>query len=152
MMSVRAIDPLSGAPAGRLGDPPGHGPRPVWLLAILAIAVLAIVLALRPAPPGDAIKSELGKAASEMSGEVWPVPTPAVLTAMRRDFHGRDVSVEAIRSKQIAVTLRGLDRQTCLGAATKARRIDGPAVVTLEGYGSPEECRDRNDMTWRIMP
>jgi hypothetical protein len=34
----------------------------------------------------------------------------------------------------------------------QARRIDGLVVVNLEGYRSVADCRERNDMTWWLMP
>lgn len=127
-------------------------PRPVRLAALVPLVLAMALLLLRPASPGDVIRSDLQRAASETSREIWPVPSPAILAAVQRDFQGLDVSVEAIRSTQIAVTLHGLDRQTCIDAVSKVQRIEGPAVVTLDGYGSPDRCRDRNDMSWRIMP
>jgi hypothetical protein len=82
-------------------------------------------------------------------------PGPAVLAAMRRDFFGQDVSIATSpASSTITVILHGIDRETCVEAATKARRIevDGPVVVMLQGYRAPEDCGSLNTMTWWIMP
>lgn len=129
-------------------------PWTLWIVALAAAALLAhyeLVPLLQS--PGDAIRSELRAAASEMTAQILPDPNAAVIAAMRRDFHGQQVSIEAMGPRaQVAVTIHGLDRQACLDAETKVRRIEGAAVVTLEGYRRAEDCVGRNDMTWRIMP
>jgi hypothetical protein len=129
-------------------------PWTFWIVALAAAALLAhyeLVPLLQS--PGDEIRSELKSAASEMTAQILPDPNAAVLAAMRRDFHGQPVNIEAMGPRaQVAVTILGLDRQACLDAEMKTRRIEGPAVVTLEGYRLAEDCLGRNDMTWRIMP
>jgi len=72
---------------------------------------------------------------------------------MRRDFSEQDVTIATTPAASvIAVTLHGLDRAACAEAVSTLRRIDGPVVVRLQGYGAPESCSGRNDMTWWIMP
>jgi hypothetical protein len=53
---------------------------------------------------------------------------------------------------EVDVTVGNLDRRSCLEAESIARRIVGPVVVQLDGYGSVAACGDRNAMTWRILP
>lgn len=91
-------------------------PRTLWVLACFGAALLAgYQLFVLLQPPGDAIGSELEAAAAEMRTEMVPKPSPAVLAAMRRDFSGQDVSIATTpRSPVVAVTLHGLDRETCL--------------------------------------
>jgi hypothetical protein len=131
-------------------------PLTIYALALVGALLLAgHWLSILLESPGDTIRSELEAAAAEMGAQLVLKPGPGVLAAMRRDFSGQDVSIATIpTSSTIAVTLYGVDRETCVEAATKARRIevDGPVVVMLQGYGAPEECRGRNTMTWWIMP
>jgi hypothetical protein len=73
--------------------------------------------------------------------------------AMRRHFGETDVDVDASRIwPNVAVTIRGLDREACEAAALKVRRIEGPIVVNLDSPRAPADCRESNDMTWWIMP
>ena len=129
-------------------------PAAVWVLASLGAALLAgYQLFILLEPPGNAIRGELKAAAAETRTQLVLEPRPAVLAAMRRDFPGRDVSIATSEASSIiAVTLHGLDREACVDAAAKARWIDRPAVVMLQGYGAPEECGGLNDMTWWIFP
>jgi hypothetical protein len=131
-------------------------PWTVSVLACLGAAVLAgYRLFVLLEPPGDAIRRALEAAAAETHAQLMLEPSPAVLAAMRRHFSGQDVSIAttpAMPTPIIAVTLHGLDRAACVEAAAKARRIDGPVVVTLQGYGAPKDCGSRNEMTWLIMP
>lgn len=129
-------------------------PLAVWVLACIGAALLtAYRLFILLEPPGVAIRGELRAAASEMRTQLVLEPGPRVVAAMRRDFAGRDVSIATSPASSIlVVTLHDLDRGTCVDAVAKARRIDGQVVVLLQGYGSPEDCGSRNEMTWRIMP
>ena len=127
--------------------------RSPWLLAGFgALLLTGFPLFGFLASPGEVIRLELEAAAAEMSWQLVPTPSKAVLAAMRRDFHGREVSIAIASASTIAVTLAGLARDECIDAWAKTRRIEGPAVVVLEGYGSAQDCRSRNDMTWWIMP
>jgi hypothetical protein len=122
----------------------------VWIAAGLFMGYRSLIL-LRS--PTDAIRSELEAAAAEMGTQLVPAPTPALLAAMRRDFSEQDVTIATTPAASvIAVTLHGLDRAACAEAVSTLRRIDGPVVVRLQGYGADESCGDRNDMTWWIMP
>ena len=140
--------------AWNLGEQWRRIPWTVCVVACIGAALLAgyqrFVL---PESSADAMRSELKAAAAEMRTQLVLEPSPAVLAAMRRDFSGQDVSIaKTPASSIIAVTLHGVDRGACVEAAAKVRRIDGPVVVMLQGYGAPEDCGSRNDMTWWIMP
>jgi hypothetical protein len=129
-------------------------PRTVWALACIgAVLLAAYQLFILLQAPGDAIRRELQGAAAEMRTQVVLKASPAVMAAMRRHFSGQDVTIAtSAASSIISVTLHGLDREACVDAAAKARRIDGPVVVMLQGYHAPEDCGSRNKMTWWIMP
>lgn len=135
----------------------GQRRRSLWpiymLLFISAGLPTGYQLFLVLEPPGDAIRRELEAAADEMRNQLVPEPSPAVLAAMRRDFAGREVSIATIpASSIIAVTLYGLDHEACVDALVKARRIDGPVVVMLQGHRTVGDCGSRNEMTWWVMP
>jgi hypothetical protein len=118
-----------------------------------AVLVAGYRLSLLLESPSDIIRIELEAAAAEMRAPIRREPSPAVLAAMRRDFSEQDVSIAKIpASATVAVTLHGIDHETCVAAAAKLRRINGSAVVMLQGYPAPEDCGRRNDMTWWIMP
>jgi hypothetical protein len=122
----------------------------VWIAAALFAGYRYFILLRSPA---DGIRSELEAAAAEMRTQLVPEPTLAVLAAMRQDFSEQDVTIATTpASSVIVVTLHGVDREACVEAAGKLRRIDGPVVVLLQGYGASEDCGSRNDMTWWIMP
>lgn len=137
-----------------LSEPWCHIPWTACVLVCIGAALLAECWYLtRLRSSADEIRREFEAAAAEMSAQLVPAPTPAVLAAMRRDFSGRDVTIAPTpTSSIIAVTLHGLDRAACAAATAKLRRIDGAAVVILVGYGAVEDCGNRNDMTWWIMP
>ena len=147
-------DQRNSAVARGLRAPRGHVPRLVWALACIGAVLLAgYQLFILLEAPGDAIRGEFEGAAAEMRSQVVLGASPAVLAAMRRHFAGQDVTITTLRASSIiTVTLHGLDREACVEAASKARRIDGPVVVMLQGYGAPEDCSSRNKMTWWIMP
>jgi hypothetical protein len=129
-------------------------PLMVWVLACLGAMLQAGYQLFHVLePPAYAIRSELEAAASEMRSQFALDPSPAVLAAMRQDFAGQDVWIATIpMSSVIAVTLQGLDRGVCVELEAKARRIEGPVVVMLQGYAVPEDCGSRNEITWWIMP
>jgi len=131
--------------------------RSLWticmLLSIGAALLTGYQLFLWLEPPGDAIRHELEAAAGEMRNQLVPEPSPGVLAAMRRDFAKREVSVATMPASSIvAITLHGLDRNTCVDALNKARRIDGAVVVRLQSYDTVGDCGNRNNMTWWVMP
>jgi hypothetical protein len=147
-------DQRNSAVARGLRAPRGQVPRLAWALACIGAVLLAgYQLFVLLEAPGDAIRGELQGAAAEMRGQVVLAANPAVLAAMRRHFSEQDVTIaKSPAASIVAVTLHGLDREACVEAAAKARRIDGPVVVMLRGYGAPEDCGSRNKMTWWIMP
>jgi hypothetical protein len=146
-------DPLLGS--GRLLPVVGGRTlRKAGLAFVLALALVGIgQLYLVLQQPGRVIRRELVAAAGEFGSALVPNPTDAVRGAMRRHFGEADVDIDASQVwPNVAVTIRGLNREACAAAALAARRIDGPIVVNLDTPRSPADCRDRNDMTWRIMP
>jgi hypothetical protein len=145
--------------ARNLGEQRRRIPWTVWVLACIGAALLAgYQLSIPPQePPGDAIRRELKAAAADVAAEMRIRlvlgPSPSALAAMRRHFSGQDVSIATSPAASIiAVTLHGVDHKACIEAAAKARRMDGSVVVMLQGYGAPEDCGSRNEMTWWIMP
>jgi hypothetical protein len=128
--------------------------RKAGLALVLALALVGVgELYLVSQQPGRVIRRELLAAAGEFGSPLVPNPTDSVRQAMRRHFGEADVDVDASRVwPNVAVTIRGLDREACEAAALDARRIEGPIVVSLDSPRSPADCRERNDMTWWIMP
>jgi hypothetical protein len=146
-------DPLLGS--GRsLQDTARRMARKAGLVFVLALALIGIgELYLVSQQPGRVIRRELLAAAGEFGSPLVPTATDSVRDAMRQHFSEADVEVDASRVwPNVAVTIRGLDREACEAAALDARRIEGPIVVNLATPRSPADCRDRNDMTWWIMP
>jgi len=125
-------------------------------LAILALVVAAIVggnaarNALRS--PGRAIRSELVAAAAELASPARPYPTEAGTRAIRRHFHERSVALQSDLWPAVSVTLRHVDKTTCVDARMEARRIEGLVVVELDGYHSAKDCGADNAMTWQLLP
>lgn len=127
-------------------------PRSLWALVVVIGVFFAgqqLLLALQS--PGQAIRMALTAAAAEVQSP-WVQPTEAVRQAILRHFHDYAVTLDARAWPQVAVTLHGLDMTTCRDAQNAARRIEGLVVIQLEAYRDAAACRDRNDMTWRIMP
>lgn len=138
-------------------NPSGQRRRSLWTIYMLVCITAALLTGyqffLLVEPPGDAIRHELKAAAGEMRNLLVPQPSPSVLAAMRQDFARREVSIAPMpASSVITVTLHGLDREACVGVLAKARRIDGPVVVQLQGYGTAADCGSENEMTWWVMP
>jgi len=129
-------------------------PQMLWVVAAL-VAGLAAEQALSAMldPPGRALRRELQAAAGELQKPLVAQPTAALRHALRRHFHEAGVDVDTTRFwPDVVVSLRGMTQEECIAALHEARRIDGPVVVALEGYRSAEDCRERNYMTWRLMP
>jgi hypothetical protein len=102
---------------------------------------------------GRTIRGELLAAADELSVQIVANPTEPVRQAMRRHFREAEVELDTARSwPNVLVTLRGLDRAACETIVRDARRMEGVVVISLDAYRSPADCRERNDMTWWIMP
>jgi hypothetical protein len=130
-----------------------HASRALWFIGLLVIAFIGVTAARQALqPPGETIRSELTAAAVELARPVGPLPTPAELDAIRRHFASFDTRLDASSWPQVAVTLRHLDWSTCAEARQAAPRIEGLVVIELTGYRSAADCRDDNDMTWRITP
>jgi hypothetical protein len=127
-------------------------PRPIWaLLALAAVVVGGEQLRLTMQSPGEAIRSALVAAADDMRSPATAQPSRDALQAVGRHFDAQ-ATIGAELWPHVAVTLRNVDRATCIDAAAAARRIEGLVVVQLEKYGTAADCGTANDMTWWIMP
>jgi hypothetical protein len=103
--------------------------------------------------PGQAIRTELVAAAADMTSAPANLPPEELKRDVKRHFLGQVVTIDpAGFPAQVAVTIHGLDRDACIDAASVARRIEGLAVIALEGYRSADDCGERNDMRWQILP
>ena len=130
-------------------------PRPPRALCVITSIALALGfgLELRAAlqSPGQTIRDELVAAADDLRSAPT-APSERVLAQLRRHFDEPDVTIDATFWPLLSVTLHHVDTSTCRDAVDRARRIEGLVVVALEHYRVSDECRDANDMTWRIMP
>jgi hypothetical protein len=127
----------------------------VWLgRAALALALIlgarGLFLALEP--PGQAIKAELLAAAADIDRLPWGAPPDTFSRAIERHFPRGVVIDPSGLPAYVAVTLPHLDKRACLDAEVAARRVEGPVVIALTGYAAAADCREDNDMTWRLMP
>ena len=129
-------------------------PRAVRLLATVGLVLAAShQLSLALESPAQRITRQLTAAAAEVAALPWNHSSERVQRAVGWNFSSRAARVDATRfPTEVAVTLPGLDRDTCVEATAQARRIEGLVVVALEGYGSAQNCRDDNTMVWHIMP
>jgi len=152
MISLHAPVPLSLRQAGKAvfsRVPPRL--RLVVAAALLLVAAYEVSQALQT--PAQSIRGALTAAGDEAAALPWNRSPEQVQSAIGRHFGSRDFRVlPAGFPAQVAVTLAGLDRETCLEARTLARRIEGDVVITLDGYGSANDCQATNAMTWHIMP
>jgi hypothetical protein len=131
-----------------------HVPQAMASLMLTALAAAAAYqLAIGTQSPGQEIRSELSAAAVAVGAMAANAPAEKISQTVERYFHGRKVAVDTTKfPTAVAVTVDDLDRPACLAARADARRIARLVVVELEGYGAPGDCRDRNAMTWRILP
>jgi hypothetical protein len=122
-------------------------------LGLIAAAFLGGGLWHALESPGQAIRNELAAAAADMTSAP-PNLTPEELQRnVKRHFLGHAVTIDPVGfPARVAVTIRGLDRSVCVDAARTARRIEGLAVIELQGYSSADDCGERNDMRWQILP
>jgi hypothetical protein len=130
-------------------------PRVLWLvLAILLSWGVEYGVYSAFEPHGAALRHELKAAAAVLHTQLVLQPTPALRAAIREHFPAETVEVQTdgLWPPVVAVRLHGLTRDDCLNAVHDARRIDGPVVIALQGYGSATDCREENDMTWWLMP
>lgn len=125
-----------------------RGLRALALAGVLVAAGYQGSLALQS--PAQLIRGELQAAAAETAALPWSRSPAQVRAAVARHFPGRDVSIDATKFPAlVAVTLDGVDRDTCQEAQRLARRIEGSVVIALERTAP---CGDNNAMIWRIMP
>ena len=127
--------------------------RRVWVVlsaAVLLVAANHVSLALQS--PGHAIKTALTNAAAEMMTPSGPQPSAAAVDAVQRHFGSQPATIDTRYWPQIAVTLQGVDKSSCVEAATIASRLEGLVVVQLDKFHSAAECGESNDMTWWILP
>jgi len=122
------------------------------LLAMLLVAAAQQVL-LAMQSPGQVIRGDLKGAAEEARTLPINASQGEVRTAILSYFPGFAATAETAQfPAQVQVTLHGIDHRACLDAMILARRFEGRVVVELAGYRTPDQCGERNDMTWRIMP
>jgi hypothetical protein len=127
--------------------------RRLQVLAGAALVVTALALLFASPSPGAAIREDLGAAAAIAGTMPAKTKPEAVVQAMHAVFPGRTLTVDADAFPAVIyVTLRALDKENCAALLASARRIEGLVVIDLEHYRSAADCRDSNDMTWRIMP
>ena len=126
-----------------------------WRARRIAACALATVLAAMSMvrSPGDMVKADLQAAGATIRDLGINQPANHVQKTVAALFRGHAVDVDATQFPgRVVVKLRALDRVTCLTAATSARRIEGEVVIELRGFASPDECGERNDMAWLILP
>jgi hypothetical protein len=129
--------------------PPPRLARALWIVVGVALGLSMELRALQS--PGQTIRSELEAAAVDL--EAAPAASSApMLAQIRRNFHERGVTVDGTLWPLVSVTFHQVDASTCQDAVDKAARIEGLVVVALQRYRAADECRDVNDMTWRILP
>ena len=122
------------------------------LTGVAAIVAGCFVL-FASQPPGAALRGDLA-AAADAVGTLPATATPREVTAaLNAPLRDRVFTVDtASFPAAVGVTLRGLDRQSCIAARGQARRLEGRVVVQLDGFAAPADCGPSNDMTWRFMP
>lgn len=127
--------------------------RRLRVLAGAGVVVAALALLFASQPPGAAIRDDLAAAAAVAAMLPMKTEPEAVVQALHASFRGRTVTVDAEAFPAVIyVTIRALDKKSCAAALGSARRLEGLVVIELEHYRSTANCRDSNDMTWRIMP
>jgi hypothetical protein len=127
--------------------------RLLWLISALPVILAAQHALSVLEAPGHVLERELEAAGAEMHVPLVPQPTSAMRQAIRQHFAESAVQVDVRRSwPNVAVTLSDISRDVCGDAVHDARRIDGSVVIVLEHFRTPTDCRERNEMTWWIMP
>ncbi|HUB96250.1 MAG TPA: hypothetical protein VL993_10050 [Stellaceae bacterium] len=118
----------------------------------VATAVAMFSLLSMPDRPEVVIGSELAAGATALNALPPDASRETVRKTLESLFPNRAVSVDpGSFPVAVAVTLKNIDRATCVSAEHSARRIEGKVVVELKGYASPAACGSANDMTWRLM-
>jgi hypothetical protein len=135
-----------------------HGKKaklaPVVRAALALIALFGVLVAIPShATPGNVIRSELASAAADLRDLPWGASANRVRITLARNFRGQRLSIDVSGFPvNVTVTISELGRDACLDARRFARRIEGPVVVVLDGYGETAACGEANDMTWRLLP
>jgi hypothetical protein len=126
-----------------------------WLLLmLLAACVLGSGYALQQAleTPGQVIRHDLTRAAASVARLPTFMPSDRVEQTVSGYFPGYRARVDATGfPASVSVTLWDLDPDTCRDAYRRASRIEGTVVVAVEEHGD-RTCRDRTQITWRMMP
>lgn len=126
-----------------------------WRARRMTACALATALAAMSTvrSPGDMVKADLQAAGTAIRDLGINQPPDHVQRTVAALFRGHAVEVDATQFPgRVVVTLRALDRVTCLTASASARRIEGEVVIELRGFASPSECSEHNDMAWLILP
>jgi hypothetical protein len=127
--------------------------RRLRTIARATAAVGVFTMLAMPERPESVIGGDLASGASALNDLPANATRDAVRRTLESSFPGNAVSVDAGRfPTAVDVTLQGVDRPTCVSAASSARRIEGKVVIELQGFSSPAACRAANDMTWRFLP
>jgi hypothetical protein len=119
-----------------------------------ALALATVLTAMSAARgPGDMLKADLQAAGAAVRELGVSQPADRVQKTVAALFPGNAVDVDATQFPgRVVVTLRGLDRITCMAASASVQRIEGEVVIELRGFASPSECGEHNDMAWLILP
>lgn len=103
--------------------------------------------------PSEILKADLQTAGATIHNLRWNQPLGQVQKTVAALFSGNSIDVDASAfPARVTVTLHALDRNTCLTTSSAARRIEGKVVIELRGFASPNDCGERNDMAWLILP
>jgi hypothetical protein len=131
----------------------GRAWHPLRIIGPPAAVFVALAFLFAARSPGDAIHNDLVSGAAALRAIPASASPESVTAALRAALPGRALRIDAAGfPAAVAVTFQDLDWQSCAAAERSARRLEGRVVVELEGFASPADCGDRNDMTWRLMP
>lgn len=137
--------------AGRTANAGEWRARRMMAGALALATALAAMSTVRS--PGDMLKADLQAAGAAVRELGINQPSHHVQKTVAAFFPGSAVDVDATQfPSRVVVTLRALDRMTCMAASTSARRIEGKVVIELRDFVAPGECGERNDMAWLILP
>ena len=144
-------EPLRSATARRAGNPRRSLAKRFTACALALITALTLTSVARS--PGEILRTDLQAAGATIRALGWNQPLGHVQKTVAALFPGHSIDVDASRfPARVVVTLRALDRNTCLNISDGARRIEGRVVIELRGFASPNDCGERNDMAWLILP
>jgi hypothetical protein len=146
-----SAEPPRSAAARRAGNARRWLPKRFTLCALGLVTAWTLTSVART--PGDLLKGDLQAAGAAIRALGSNQPLDHVQQTVAELFPGHSIEVDAARfPARVVVTLRALDRNTCLDISAAARRIEGKVVIELRGFASPDECGERNDMAWLILP